>query len=228
MFSTDWTRIDGRDFFTVSLIGSADGSVEEETAQIIDEALDIIREEGLDKRHIVRSRLFTDSRTNRQLASDVRRATLVGPLRGSSSSFFDARRLPEDGRVRLDLSVLAPRDPRAVKTIVEYEPAIAPPRYVALDGLVFLSGITDENTGLAAQVFTIRKSIDTSLAMAQTRMAQAKIMSVFLAREEDPREALRLIDQHFADCPVTPVLTQVGGYSSPAKRIEIEITAALP
>ena len=227
MFATEWSRLEGRNLFTLSLIGAADGSVEEETAQIIDEALEIIREEGLDKRHIVRSRLFTDSRANRQIASDVRRATLVGPLRGSSSSFFDARRLPEDGRVRLDLSVLVPRDPRAAKTVVDYDPAIAPPRYVTLDGLVFLSGITDVTPGLAAQVGAIRVAIDQSLSMAGTRMAQAKIMSVFLAREEDPREALQLIDKHFADCPVTPVLTQVGGYSAPEKRIEIEISASL-
>ena len=105
--------------------------------------------------------------------------------------------------------------------------AIAPPRYVTLDGLVFLSGITDVTPGLAAQVGAIRVAIDQSLSMAGTRMAQAKIMSVFLAREEDPREALQLIDKHFADCPVTPVLTQVGGYSAPEKRIEIEISASL-
>ncbi len=227
MFSTDWTRIAGRDLFTLSLIGAAEGSVEAETAQLIDEALEIIREEGLDKRHIVRSRLFTDSRANRQLASDVRRATLVGTLRGSSSSFFDARRLPEDGRVRLDLSVLVPRDPRAVKSVVDYDPVIAPPRYVALDGLVFLSGITDMTEGLSAQVPAIRAAIDLSLKMAGSHMSRAQIMSVFVDREEDPREALALLDTHFADCPVTPVLTQVGGYSANEKRIEIEISASL-
>ena len=227
MFSTEWTRIDGRDLFTLSLIGAADGSVEEETAQLIDQGLEIIREEGLDRRHIVRSRLFTDSRTNRQLASDVRRATLVGPLRGSSSSFFDARRLPEDGRVRLDLTVLVPRDPRAVKSVVDYDPVIAPPRYVTLDGLVFLSGITDTTEGLSAQVPAIRQAIDLSLKMAGSQVSRAKIMSVFVDREQDPREALVLLDRYFADCPVTPVLTQVGGYSAPEKRIEIEISASL-
>jgi len=227
MFSTEWTRIDGRDLFTLSLIGAADGSVEEETAQLIDQGLEIIREEGLDKRHIVRSRLFTDSRANRQLASDVRRATLVGPLRGSSSSFFDARRLPEDGRVRLDLSVLVPRDPRAVKSVVDYDPVIAPPRYVTLDGLVFLSGITDTTEGLSAQVPAIRQAIDLSLKMAGSQVSRAKVMSVFVDREQDPREALVLLDRYFADCPVTPFLTQVGGYSAPEKRIEIEISASL-
>jgi enamine deaminase RidA (YjgF/YER057c/UK114 family) len=225
MFSAEWSRIAGRDLYTLTLIGAADGSVEEETAQLIDEALEIIREEGLDKRHIVRSRLFTDSRENRQCASDVRRAALVGPWRGASSSFFDARRLPEDGRVRLDLSVLAPHDPRAIKSVVEYEPAIAPPRFVTLDGLVFLSGITDMTPGLAAQIAAIREGIDKSLAMAGSAIGQARLMSVFLAREEDPREALGLLDRHFAECAVTLVLTQVGGYSAPEKRIEIEITA---
>ena len=228
MFATQWTRIGGRLIYSLSLVGRAEDSVEEETARVIDEALEIIREEGLDKRHIIRSRLFTDSRANRQLASDVRRATLVGPLRGSSSSFFDARRLPEDGRVQLDLSVLVPHDPRAQKMIVEYEPAIAPPRYVSLDGLVFLSGITDTTTGLDKQIAAIRRGVDESLTMAGTSLERALICSVFLAREEDPREALRMVSEAFSTCPVTPTLTQVGGYSAPEKRIEIEITAALP
>ena len=228
MFATQWTRIGGRLIYSLSLVGRAEDSVEEETARVIDEALEIIREEGLDKRHIVRSRLFTDSRANRQLASDVRRATLVGPLRGSSSSFFDARRLPEDGRVQLDLSVLVPQDPRAQKTIVEYDPVLAPPRSVSLDGLVFLSGITDTTAGLDKQIAAIRQGVDESLSMAGTSLERALVCSVFLAREEDPREALRLVSETFSACPVMPVLTQVGGYSAPEKRIEIEITAALP
>ena len=227
MLAAHWSRLDGRLLYSLSLVGRAEDSVEEETARVIDEALEIIREEGLDKRHIIRSRLFTDSRENRQLASDVRRATLVGPLRGASSSFFDARRLPEDGRVQLDLAVLVPKEPRATKVIVEYEPAIAPPRYVSLDGLVFLSGITSTTPGLAAQIQAIRTGIDESLSLAGTRLERALAFSVFLAREEDPREALDLLSQTFSTCPLTPVLTQVGGYSAPEKRIEIEITAAL-
>ena len=99
-------------------------------------------------------------------------------------------------------------------------------------GLYGVEAASQAYFGKPASDMSLSEALDrqeaTPLKEIQTaRMAQAKIMSVFLAREEDPREALQLIDKHFADCPVTPVLTQVGGYSAPEKRIEIEISASL-
>lgn len=226
MIFSEWSEIAGQRIFTVSAATRAEGSVESETERVIVLALAAIREAGLAPEHIVRSRLFTRDRESRQQASDIRRKMLAGSLRGASSSFFDARRLPEEARVRVDLSVLdAPAG--AAKEVVEYDPEIAPPRSVRLGGLVFLSGVTDTAPGLAAQTATIAASIRDSLARAGAGLERTRLVSIFLADDENPRDALALVQAHLAPpaCPVT--LTQVGGYSAPTKRIEIEVTAAL-
>jgi enamine deaminase RidA (YjgF/YER057c/UK114 family) len=224
MITSEWSDIDGRRLFTVSVATATQGDVAQETAHAIDDALAALTAAGLRPDHIVRSRLFTHDRESRQQASDMRRVQLGGTLRGASASFWDAARLPSDARVRIDLCAMdAPPDN---KQIVEYAPAIAPPKFVRLGGLVFLSGVTDITPGLSAQVSAIRDTIDTSLADAGTDLRAARLVSVFLAREEDPRAALALVADLFpeARCPVS--LTQVGGYSAPEKRIEIEVTAA--
>ena len=224
MISSEWSSLEGRSLFTVAASTRAEGDVAQETERSLAAALDAIAAAGFRPEHIVRSRLFTTDRESRQQASDVRRARLGGGLRGASSSFWDPARLGADTRVRIELTAMAPQN-AGQKEIVEYEPAIAPPKFVRLGGLVFLSGITDVTPGLAAQIPAIRASVDASLAAARTSLGAARLLSVYLAREEDPRAALAMIAAHFpqAQCPVT--LTQVGGYSAPEKRIEIEITA---
>jgi enamine deaminase RidA (YjgF/YER057c/UK114 family) len=224
MIVSEWSHIDGRRLFTICASTPADGGVAQETERSIDAALDGVRAAGLRPEHIVRSRLFTRDAQSRQQASDVRRVRLGGALRGASSSFWDPARLASDARVRIELTAMDLT--HGAKDVVEYAPPLAPPKFVRLGGLLLLSGITDVTPGLAAQVPAIRAAADASLADAGTDLRAARLMSVFLAREEDPRAALALIAQHFpeARCPVT--LTQVGGYSAPEKRIEVEVTAA--
>ncbi|MDB5641344.1 MAG: hypothetical protein JWN07_661 [Hyphomicrobiales bacterium] len=224
MIASEWSHIDGRRLFSVSVTTTAHGDVAQETETCLAAALGALTAAGLAPEHIVRSRLFTRDREGRQQASDVRRVRLGGALRGASSSFWDPARLPADARVRIDLAAM--EAPDGDKQVVEYAPAIAPPKFVRLGGLVFLSGVTDVTPGLAAQVPAIRATIRGSLADAGTDLRAARLVSVFLAREEDPRAALALVADLFpeARCPVT--LTQVGGYSAPEKRIEIEVTAA--
>jgi enamine deaminase RidA (YjgF/YER057c/UK114 family) len=224
MISSEWSTIDGRRLFTICASTPTDGDVAQETERSIDAALEGFAAMGLAPEHIVRSRLFTRDAQGRQQASDVRRVRLGGALRGASSSFWDPARLASEARVRIELTAMDVSD--GAKEVVEYAPPLAPPKYVRLGGLVFLSGITDMTPGLAAQVPAIRAAVDASLGDAGADLRAARLMSVFLAREEDPRGALALVAQHFpeARCPVT--LTQVGGYSAPVKRIEIEVTAA--
>jgi enamine deaminase RidA (YjgF/YER057c/UK114 family) len=223
MIVSEWSRIDGRRLFTICASTPSDGDVAHETERCIDAALEGIKAAGLRLEHVVRSRLFTRDAQGRQQASDVRRVRLGGALRGASSSFWDPARLASDARVRIELTAMELTE--GAKEVVEYAPPLAPPKYVRLGGLVFLSGITDTTPGLAAQVPAIRAAVGASLAHAGTDLRAARLMSVFLAREEDPRAALALIGDMFpeARCPVT--LTQVGGYSAPEKRIEIEVTA---
>jgi enamine deaminase RidA (YjgF/YER057c/UK114 family) len=224
MISSEWSTIDGRRLFTICASEPTEGDVAQETQRSIDAALEGMAAVGLAPEHIVRSRLFTRDAQGRQQASDVRRVRLGGALRGASSSFWDPARLARDARVRIELTAMDLGE--GAKEVVEYAPPLAPPKFVRVGGLVFLSGITDMTPGLAAQVPTIRAAVDASLSDAGTDLRAARLMSVFLAREEDPRAALALVAQHFSEarCPVT--LTQVGGYSAPVKRIEIEVTAA--
>jgi enamine deaminase RidA (YjgF/YER057c/UK114 family) len=226
MITAEWSELHGAQLLTVAASTPADGDVAQETGRSIAAALEALEAAGFRAEHIVRSRLFTRDADTRRQASDARRVLLAGALRGASSSFWDPARLCADTRVRIELTAMSPLDAQAAKEVVEYDPVIAPPKYVRLGGLVFLSGVTDVTHGLAAQVDAVRNTIDASLAAAGAHLRDACLMSVFLAREEDPRAALALIAVRFAEarCPVT--LTQVGGYSAPEKRIEIEVTAA--
>jgi enamine deaminase RidA (YjgF/YER057c/UK114 family) len=225
MIERTWSSLDGRDLFSVSVSGQAEGAVEDETDRAIATAMAEIEAAGFSPDHLVRSRLFARDREARSRASDRRRVLLVGARRASSSSFCDAERLAVDARMSIDLVAMRPRDGDA-KIVREYEPAIAPPMFVTLDGLVFLSGVTDTTPGLPAQILAIRRSIGASLEEAGARLSAARLVSVFLAKEEDPGHALRLIDEAFGPmaCPLT--LSSVDGYSAPEKRVEIEVTAA--
>jgi enamine deaminase RidA (YjgF/YER057c/UK114 family) len=223
MIEAEWSYIEGRRLFSVSVTTPATGDIAQEAERSLAAGVAALIAAGLRPENIVRSRLFTHDRDSRQQASDVRRLRLGGALRGASSSFWDQARLPADSRLRIDLTAM--ESPPDDKQIVEYTPAIAPPKFVRLGGLVFLSGVTDITPGLGAQVAAIRGSIRASLDDAGTDLRAARLVSIFLAREEDPRAALELVAKHFpeAGCPV--FLTQVGGYSAPEKRIEIEVTA---
>jgi enamine deaminase RidA (YjgF/YER057c/UK114 family) len=225
MIVSEYSTLEGRSLLRISATTPAQGSVGEETARTLESALDAIRDAGFSPENIVRSRLFTRDRKSRQEASDARRALLAGPLRGASSSFFDSDRLPGETRVQLDLEALAAAS-GPTKRIVEYDPPIAPPKFVALDGLVFLSGITDTGPGLTVQVPAIAAAIRASLADAGTDLSRARRVAVYLALEESPQEALALIDKAMPGLPCPVTLSRVGGYSAPEKRIEIEVTAA--
>ncbi|MBX9740239.1 MAG: hypothetical protein K2X62_09215 [Beijerinckiaceae bacterium] len=227
MIARDWSSLAGRDMFNVSVTGDGQGAPEEETGRVIARAIAEIEAAGFSREHIVRSRLFAQDKDMRTRASDCRRALLVGPLRGSSSSFCDAERLPGHARMSLDLAAIRPRDPHARKVVREYEPAIAPPMFVALDKLVFLSGLTDTMEHLGDQIPAIAQAIRHSLKQAGSKISAAKRVSVFLAKAEDPRKALAMIAAEFPDLPCPITLTTVDGYSAPEKRIEIEVTAAV-
>lgn len=225
MIVSEWFHIDGRRLHTVCASSPAQGDAAQETGHCLDAALKALAASGLRPENIVRSRLYARDRAARQQASDLRRMRLAGALRGASSSFVDPARLGPDTHVRIELTAMD--GAHDGKQVAEYAPPIAPPKFVRLGGLVFLSGVTDVTPGLAAQIPAIRNVICASLADAGAQLQAARLMSVYLAREEDPRAALAMIEACFpeARCPVT--LTQVDGYSAPEKRIEIELTAAL-
>ncbi len=225
MINRTWTTIDGRDAFNISVAGDGKESVEAEAKLALARAVSEVEKAGFAKAHIVRSRLFALDSATRQAASDVRRATLVGDLRGGSSSFVDAERMPRGSRVIMELTAVSPLAAEAKKTVREYEPVIAPPMFVTLDGLVFLSGNTDESATFETQLDAIRHKIDASLAVAGTHISKAVVISAFMSKKVNVVDGRKAIAARFAaaGCPIN--LTTVEGYSAATKRIEIEVTA---
>ena len=225
MINRTWTTIDGRDAFNISVAGDGKESVEAEAKLALARAVSEVEKAGFAKAHIVRSRLFALDSATRQAASDVRRATLVGDLRGGSSSFVDAERMPRGSRVIMELTAVGPLAAEAKKTVREYEPVIAPPMFVTLDGLVFLSGNTDESATFETQLDAIRHKIDASLAVAGTHISKAVVISAFMSKKVNVVDGRKAIAARFAaaGCPIN--LTTVEGYSAATKRIEIEVTA---
>ncbi len=225
MINRTWTTIDGRDAFNISVAGDGKESVEAEAKLALARAVSEVEKAGFAKAHIVRSRLFALDSATRQAASDVRRATLVGDLRGGSSSFVDAERMPRGSRVIMELTAVSPLAAEAKKTVREYEPVIAPPMFVTLDGLVFLSGNTDESATFETQLDAIRHKIDASLTVAGTHISKAVVISAFMSKKVNVVDGRKAIAARFAaaGCPIN--LTTVEGYSAATKRIEIEVTA---
>ena len=222
-----WNSIDGRDALTVTVGGDGAGTVEQEAQAALDRTISEIVKAGLTRSQVVRGRLYALDRTSRQEASDIRRATLVGPLRCGTSSFIDTERLPKGCRVIMEVTAIKPRDPTAQKVVREYEPVIAPPMFATLDGLVFLSGNTDESATFEAQLGAIRGKIDASLKAAGTDISKAVAVSAFMSKTIDIHAGRKAIAAALsgATCPI--VLTTVEGYSAPTKLIEIEVTARL-
>ena len=225
MIYRTWTTIDKRDAFSISVAGEATGSVEAESEIALARAVSEVEHAGFAKSHVVRSRLFALDSGVRQKASDVRRASLVGALRGGSSSFIDKERLPKGSRVIMELTAVKPLSASGSKVVREYDPPIAPPMFVTLDGLVFLSGNTDESATFEAQLGVIRGKVDASLTAAGTDLSKAVVISAFLSKKVDVKTARAAIAARFSEASCAVALTTVEGYSAATKLIEIEVTA---
>ncbi len=224
--SRSWHSAGGRDLLEVSVAAAGQGDAQQQSRAAIERALAEIAAAGLRSEHIVRSRIWARDAAARTAASDVRRALLAGDKRGGSASFFDAERFAADGDVIID--IIALRAPAAArKSIVEYEPPIAPPLFAALDGMVFLSGNTDVSPAFADQIQRIGDKIDRTLAKTGATWPQVVTLSAFLAKSVDPAVARAAISARFPGlaCPIG--IRTVDGFSAPEKLIEIETTADL-
>jgi enamine deaminase RidA (YjgF/YER057c/UK114 family) len=178
---------------------------------------------GLSLEDTIRTRLWARDREGRDEASRVRVEILSGKRRSASSSFICPERFDSDATVALDL--LAVRPSGSAKTLREYEPPIAPLRYLIWDDLVVLSGVTSEREGLSAQLEQILPAIGGSLAAAGVEWPQVVNIDSFVHRSvsSDPVDtALRSV---LGAARPRLSYTVVDGYSHPAKLCEIEVTA---
>jgi enamine deaminase RidA (YjgF/YER057c/UK114 family) len=227
MIYRSWSSAGGRTLLHVTVAGRAEATIEEETRTAISTAVADIKRFGVNAEHIVRSRIWSRDSTVRQIASDVRRAMLSGALRAASSSYSDEERLPEGSNMMIDLVALCSVSRSASKTVREYEPAIAPPMFIALDGMLFLSGNTDVSPDYATQLATIVDKIGNVLAKAGGSWRKAVAITVYISKRLNPAMARPAIDAHLREVTCPFVMSTVDGFSTPEKLVEIEVTAAL-
>jgi len=215
------SNLAGREHVHVTVYGRAGASVGEEARRAMEDALALLEEAGAPRDHLVRSRLFARDGQTRRTASDMRLEVLGGGLRASSSSYIDPARLPDSAAMAIEL-VGRRGAAGATKSVREYEPRIAPPMFVALDGVVYLSGVTDTTDGFDTQLENIRAAVDRSLAAASA--ARIAHIAAHVSRKVNLDHAWDAIARAFP-AGVALTLSQVDGYSAAEKLVEIETTA---
>ena len=182
---------------------------------------------GLSLANTVRSRLWGRDRQSRDLGSTERVKILSGKARSASSSYIAPDHFDSGAKVALDLIAMRPSQTSAAKRIVEYEPAIAPIRFLVYDSVVVLSGVTTVLPTLAEQFDNIFPRIAGSLADAGSSWEKVARVSFYLHRSQTLENLKALFSRH-----VTAKIPQleycfVDGYSSEGKFCEVEVTAAL-
>jgi enamine deaminase RidA (YjgF/YER057c/UK114 family) len=227
VIAQSWISSRGRELFRVSVTSAHSGSTETETKSAIAAAKGALDEAGLETDQIVRSRIWARDAEARRQASDVRRAALAGTSRGASASFIDPARLPEHSTMMIDLVALKTPGLTGDKIIAEYDPPVAPPEFVTLDGMVFLSGNTDSSAGFAQQLRAIRTKIENGMRRADAPWDKIVQVSAFVSLAEDQAGARRKIAALMGGLRCPLLTSAVAGFSSPEKLVEIEVTVDL-
>ena len=215
----------GKEFIELSgeAKAAANATIEaQELFQRIDQEL---KAHGLSLDNTVRSRLWGRDRQSRDLGSTERVKILSGKARSASSSYIAPGHFDSSAKVALDLLAMRPSQTSAAKRIVEYEPAIAPIRFLVYDSVVVLSGVTTVLPTLAEQFDNIFPRIAGSLKDAGSSWEKAARVSFYLHRSQTLENLKTLFARH-----VTAKIPQmeyyfVDGYSSEGKFCEVEVTA---
>lgn len=214
-----WSTLAGKQLFTIR---AGERLTEQRTdtfAALFERALNEVERSGIAAPQIVRSRIWARDAGLRRLASDARLLALNGARRAASASLIAPERLADGADVIIDLIAMSGEGKKLVR---EYAPRIAPPMFVALDGLVFLSGNTDVSATFADQLNRICLNIATALASAGTQLEKITHVDAYIATRLDWTQARHAIGARF---PVPVEITTVEGFSAPEKLIEIEVTA---
>ena len=216
----------GKEFIELSgeAKAAANATIEaQELFQRIDQEL---KAHGLSLDNTVRSRLWGRDRQSRDLGSTERVKILSGKARSASSSYIAPGHFDSGAKVALDLLAMRPSQTSAAKRIVEYEPTIAPIRFLVYDSVVVLSGVTTVLPTLAEQFDNIFPRIAGSLKDAGSSWEKVARVSFYLHRSQTLENLKTLFARH-----VTAQVPQleycfVDGYSSEGKFCEVEVTAA--
>jgi hypothetical protein len=208
----DWL---GREFVACSCEG-------EGVEAILDRIGDRIQRVGYSLDDTVRTRLWGKDRESRDLGSQSRARILRGKARSVSASFIAPEHFDSQGRVALDF--LAMRS-HSGKKLEEYAPPITPLRYLELDSMIFLSGVTSTLPTLVEQVSEIVSLIGSSLQHAHASWDKAVLVSFFLHRSQNLEDLKKAFRQCVQVNPRWAEYSFVDGYSAKGKLLEIEVTA---
>lgn len=226
MHQMSLTNLGGREHLVISVTGSGGGSIADEARHAMRSAFNLIEDAGFSTVNIVRSRIFARDANARRIASDLRVEMLKGALRAASSSYIDPARLPDAANVAVDF--IAARAPAETQKIArEYEPPIAPPMFVRLGDMIYVSGCTDTSAGFDAQIGNIRTYIARNLDAAGASWSNIIGVNAHVSRKIDLSQAWLKLNGLFPELAGSISLSPVDGYSAPEKLIEIEATARL-
>ncbi len=215
----------GKEFIELSGEAKAAANATIEAQELFQRIDHELKAHGLSLDNTVRSRLWGRDRQSRDLGSTERVQILSGNARSASSSYIAPSHFDSGAKVALDLIAMRPSQPSAEKRIVEYDPAIAPIRFLVQDSVVVLSGVTTVLPTLAEQFDNIFPRIAGSLKDAGSSWEKVARISFYLHRSQTLENLKTLFTHH-----VTAKIPQmeycfVDGYSSEGKFCEVEVTA---
>jgi len=215
----------GKEFIELSGAANPAASASIEAQEIFSRFNAELKSHGLSLDHTVRSRLWGRDRESRDLGSAERVRILSGKARSASSSYIAPGHFDSAAKVAVDLLALHPSDPSVTKRVVEYDPPIAPIRFLVYDSVVVLSGVTTVLPTLAEQFANILPRISGSLGEAGSSWDKVARVSFYLHRSQTIDNVKMLFaGQVSANLPSMEYCF-VDGYSSAGKLCEIEVTA---
>ena len=217
----------GQEFVSLSWEGSGNGTVDNETRELMTSFADHLTKLGLSLDDVVRTRMFARDMDAWLKGNEERRRMLDGKARSVSSSHIWTGRLTTKGRIALDLLAMYPPADGKPKIMREYEPAVFPLRWMKYGGLLFLSGVTDMTHPTFDEQFpTIIERITGSLADGGATWKDVKRASFLLHHEE----SLTKLRERFSASIKTPIPNMDYSFvgTRQGKRLEVEVTATVP
>lgn len=214
-----------REFIELSCEGDGRGTAEQEAQAVFRRMTEALARAGLTLDHVIRTRLWGRDRASRDAGSKVRFATLSGGARAASSSYIapECFARPE-ARVALDLVALK-TTPGPRKITHENDPPRMPVRFLTVGSLVVLSGMTNQQATLEAQLADILPRVGKALTDGGSGWSKVALMSCYLHRSQSPEALKSGIAKWTTAWPARLEIGFVDGYSAPGKLIEIETTA---
>jgi len=215
----------GREFIELSGEAKPAANATTEAQELFGRFNEELKSHGLSLDHTVRSRLWGRDRESRDLGSNERVKVLAGKARSASSSYISPGHFDSAAKVAVDLLAMRPTAPNLQKRVVEYDPPIAPIRFLVYDSVVVLSGVTTVLPTLADQFENILPRITGSLKDSGSSWDKVALVSFHLHRSQAVEDVKTLFARQVAATIPRTEYVFVDGYSSPGKFCEVEVTA---